>query len=506
MKKNDSVLQKRRFSISTPTTMGLVKFFVMFFCGSLLVCIILAAATSGDSWKLQMFHSNGYTDMFMDFFNSIRDGGSSNVYTARNNIYPPLCILIFRLFSKMMNPSIVASSFKRRSLLQMDQISMMIYFIFAIICILSLLRLLESYVNIKNKGKFKLQASVLSYMMIISYPVMFCLERGNILILSVIFAMFFIFFKDAPNPILRELSYIALAISAGIKLYPAVFGLTLIIEKKYKEAIRTVIYGIIFVVGPFIFFIDEFTAADSSTAAVSSLLQINSITQANNGFIAAIKEIIENLLSFATKKKSSLNFSSVSVQNFVFMIKPENQATIAKIVCGITEVIALICAFATKCEWKKVFLLCYLMLNIPSASNSYALSFLLIPFFIFLFGTSERKKTDYLYILGFTLLLTPLPTLWYYYQSEMRAFATNLGINYNTQLNQYLGTITFQFIFAVIVIELLITLIKERKNVKASITTANAEQDSVEIIESDTDSSITAETDTYNESAKEQDA
>ena len=82
-------------------------------------------------------------------------------------------------------------------------------------------------------------------MMIVSYPVMFCLERGNILILSVVFAMFFIFFKDSDNKFIKELSYISLAMSAGIKIYPAVFGLTLIIEKKYKEALRLLFYGFI---------------------------------------------------------------------------------------------------------------------------------------------------------------------------------------------------------------------------------------------------------------------
>ena len=42
------------------------------------------------------------------------------------------------------------------------------------------------------------------------------------------------------------------ALAAGLKLYPAIFGLLLLFDKKYKEAIRLVVYGILAVVIPFI--------------------------------------------------------------------------------------------------------------------------------------------------------------------------------------------------------------------------------------------------------------
>lgn len=473
MKKNDSVLLKKKKKSLPPTTMGLIKFFVVFFLCSLFVCIVMAAESGGDSWKMMMFHSGKHTDMFMDFFNSIRDGGSPNVYSERNNIYPPLCILIFRLFSKMIDPDLVSTRFEQRTLLQLDELCMMIYFLFAIICILSLCRLIESYINIKNNGKFKLQAAIISFMVIISYPVMFCLERGNILILSVVFAMFFIFFKDSPNPVIRELSYIALACSAAIKLYPAIFGLILIIEKKYKDALRLILYGIIIVAFPIVFFLDDFK---TTTASITSLLQISALPIADEETTSVFMKLIKNLLSFATNKKSSLNFSSVSVQNFIFMLNLENGGTVAKVVCVITEAIAAFCAFKTKSEWKRVFLLCYLMLNIPSASNSYALSFLLIPFIIFLFGTEKREKADRLYMVAFALLLTPLPTLWYYHQEAMQNFAANIGINYNTQLNQYMGTFTVQFMFLLIVIQTLSTInIKLKKKRTVTVNSVSDE-------------------------------
>lgn len=460
-----------------PTSTSMIKYFMIFFVASLFVAAVLAAASGGESWKYMLFHSGKYTDMYMDFFNSIRDGGSPDVYSARNNIYPPLCVLIFRIISKLIDPSLVSTRFSQRKLLQTDQLCMIIYMLFALICIMSLMRLIESYANIKSEGKLKTQAAIISFAMIISYPVMFCLERGNILILSVVFAMFFIFFKDSKYPIIKELSYIALAFSAGIKLYPAIFGLSLIIEKKYKDAARLMLYGIIVVVFPIVFFLDEFRADPASVSfGIFPLLKVGTGVVANAESTSAFEKLIKNLLNFAVNKKSSLNFSSVSVQNFIFMAK--GSATTAKIVCAITEVIAVFCAFKVKREWQKVFLLAYLMLNIPSASNSYALSFLLIPFTIFLFAPQKYRTKDWIYLGCFALLLTPLPTLWFYHPEIVRNFVESIGVYYNTQLNQYLGTLVVQFMFVFISIECIYGIFskKQKKKVKQEESELDAEK------------------------------
>lgn len=459
-----------------PTTTEMIKYFLIFFAGSLFISVVMAAASGGESWKYMLFHNGPYTDMYMDFFNSIRDGGSDNVYSERNNIYPPLCVLIFRIFSKLIDPELVSTHFKQRTRLQADQICMIIYILFALICIMSMIRLIESYANMKTQGKMKTQAAVISFAMIICYPVMFCLERGNILILSVILAMFFIFFKDSENKIIRELSYLALAFSAAIKLYPAIFGLSLIIEKKYKEAARLMVYGILVVGLPIVFFLDEFRADPASIAAgFAPLLKIGTGVTVDAESTSIFAKLIKNLLNFAVNKKSSLNFSSVSVQNFVFMAKGD--PTVAKIICAVTEAIAAICAFRTKSEWKKAFLLCYLMLNIPSASNSYALSFLLIPFCIFLFGTSTYEKKDWIHLGLFALLLTPLPTLWFYHPEGVKALAKSLGLYYNTQLNQNIATFVFQLLFMFIVVETIVAIVKHRRNKKITVSAETQESD-----------------------------
>lgn len=479
MKISKSPLTKKNKTEEITTTTDLIKFFVIFFIISMFICVVLAAMSGGESWKLQLFHSNGYTDMFMDFFNSMRDANASNVYTARNNIYPPLALLIFKFFNVFVSDELLVLPNAKRTSLQYDQNCMIIYFIFAIVCILLMTQIINKYAeNIRSKQQKKSTTSysILSFMMIVSYPVMYCIERGNIIILSVIFTMFFVFFKDSDSKLIKELSYISLAIAAGIKLYPAIFGIILIIEKKYKDAVRLIIYGIIFVIFPFIFFMDF----DSNTLSVSAQTVTASVANSHTASQIAessspIINIIENLISFATKKKNSLNLSSVSIQNFVFLIDKDND-TFAKILCLITEFIAVATLLFTKKAWQKVFLITYLMLNIPSASSSYALSFIIIPFFMFLYDdkgngypANDRQKIDWAYIVCYALLLTPLPMFWYYYQPQANEFFNSLGIANQTRANQVIATFVFQLMFFIIVTEIAFKLIKIRRK-KLSVT------------------------------------
>ncbi len=471
--KNKLTLKKKN-----STTTGLIKFFLVFFAASIFVSSVFAAASGGESWKYMLFHNGPYTDMYMDFFNSMRDAGAEDVYTARNNIYPPLSLLIFKILGFIVSDELIDLPNKQRVLLQSDQKCMMVYIIFACIIILSMSTIINTYVNRlkwKNKKKEEILNSVISFALILSYPVMYCIERGNIIILSMIFTMFFIFFKDVDNKVIREISYISLAIAAGIKLYPAIFGLLLLFEKKYKDAARLIVYGIIAVFLPFVFFINK---PETLSIGIDNGLSLASITNNNllsaGGDSSALSNIIENLISFATTKKNRLNFSSVSIQNFVFIVNPIN-TKLASILMCITEIIALIGLAFTKKKWQQIFLLAYLMLNIPSASSSYALTFLIIPFIMFLFDeegngypAEKRHKIDLFYIFCFALLLTPLPVFWFFHEEAAKQVFTNLGVPYQSKINQVLAGFVYQGMFFVIIIEQFVSSLKSKKVKKSA--------------------------------------
>ena len=65
--------------------------------------------------------------------------------------------------------------------------------------------------------------------------------------------MFALYLKDRSSAASREAALILIAMAAGIKLYPAIIGVIYLREKRFKEAIRLVIYGLIIFLVPFAF-------------------------------------------------------------------------------------------------------------------------------------------------------------------------------------------------------------------------------------------------------------
>ncbi len=72
----------------------------------------------------------------------------------------------------------------------------------------------------------------------------FAFERGNLVLYAMVFLMIGLALRDSSNKAFRELSLVMVAVSAGFKLYPALFGFLWIAEKRYKEAARLVVYGL----------------------------------------------------------------------------------------------------------------------------------------------------------------------------------------------------------------------------------------------------------------------
>lgn len=61
-------------------------------------------------------------------------------------------------------------------------------------------------------------------------------------------------FRESGSPLRRELGILLLAVCVALKLYPAVFGLLYLKDKRYKELLRLILYSIVLLFGPFVFF------------------------------------------------------------------------------------------------------------------------------------------------------------------------------------------------------------------------------------------------------------
>lgn len=83
-----------------------------------------------------------------------------------------------------------------------------------------------------------------------SFGVLNAVDRGNIILLAAGLSLFFVMYHRSKRAWVRELALVALAVAAGLKIYPAFLGVMLLRNRDFKAAIRTVFYGIAALVLP----------------------------------------------------------------------------------------------------------------------------------------------------------------------------------------------------------------------------------------------------------------
>lgn len=231
----------------------------------------------------------------------------------------------------------------------------------------------------------------------VTYPFMFTIDRGNFESLVFLFLLFFIFFFSQKK-FLPAAIFLALAIA--LKIYPAIFLLLFLKEKKFREIIITL----------------------GTTLGLSllSLLCFKGGLLANIEYLVNLSNITSNwiFISFISLVEGSLVQRGVTLLNFIKIIVLQNQIILPEmilknfpIIYSITVVVLflpvmLFVIFIEKELWKNVALLTFAMLLLPTLSGDYKLLHVILPLFLFI-NSKEISKLNYFYILMFGLLLIP---------------------------------------------------------------------------------------------------
>ena len=235
-----------------------------------LICAIGLSAVVGsfvlsnaDMWSRFFWFNTGeyeqfwYADTGMDFLHSIEYMKGNNPYQQWGTIYPPLANLFFKVLfhtvpdveKQYWKDDFMSSIWLRRSDndLRVWMPTLLLYVLFFILVSLMTHMIIADYYKKRNHV-------VLAFSTMFSYGYIFAVERGNIILLSMATALFFMLYKDSPRAWVRELALLSLAVSANLKLYPAVYGVMLLYNKRWKEAIRAIIYGVLLFVLPCLIF------------------------------------------------------------------------------------------------------------------------------------------------------------------------------------------------------------------------------------------------------------
>lgn len=221
--------------------------------GILFLCFFFSR---GELISRYFFHDT--RDTGMDFFHSIEYVNMRAPYRLFDTLYPPLANLFFLVLYQMIPQSVVESwplDFRESTAMrgtELDlrtfQAPMLLFIVFILLIAWSLIVMVQKLLKYRRWG------SVVAFCLLFAPGTMWAFERGNILVLTMLLCLFFVHFRNSENVVLRELALLALAAAAGLKLYPAFFGVLLLKDKQYAKAIRAVIYGILSVLLPMLFF------------------------------------------------------------------------------------------------------------------------------------------------------------------------------------------------------------------------------------------------------------
>lgn len=321
-------------------------------------------------------------DTYMDFFNSVYDVSMRRPY-EKGTIYPPLCYLIYYICNRFVPEEVIDETwyhFPGGNTIKATQGGQLSFFVFISIVLVLIGILIYNYIKLSKR-----ESILLVIAFFCSAPVLYSIERGNIILYSFLFALVFILCYRNTNKYIREFGLISLALSAGIKIYPAILGVLLIRERRFKEAARTMLYGIIIFLVPFVFF----------------------------GGLSEVSVLIDNILKNAQDFSTSvgglgykINFSNtIKIVNQLLAININNTQVIATIL----SFLLFISSFFQKDLWKQVALLCLIIIGYPSFSYNYTAIFMFIPWFIFLNTTKHFGKLNMIYGLLFSFLFMCLP-------------------------------------------------------------------------------------------------
>lgn len=359
-----------------------------------ITAFLIEISISGTTPGRSLFFGDS-TDSFMDFFNVLACIATGRPYYCGGLfIYPPFVGIMLFPFLHIIPYSVIESSLKWTTSLteipikytvnlgktmKLSQAGLVSLLLFLFLTILATAFLISSFYKGKSAEK-----KFLVFIILLSGGFLFEYERANTIILAVIFLLVFIWLKDSKNAFLRELALIALACAAGIKVYPAVFGLLLIRDKRWKDAIRAVIYGGLVMFLPFLLF----------GGRHSIRLLFDTLSQSNTG-------------TYSTGLSFKVDLTNAA-RTLGMLFGWSDQAVID--ICGKLSYALVLLAVVPVCtlkkDWKAVTLVALAVVLTPAFNFYYALSYIVIPVIVFL-NAKESGKTAFLPAILFAILLSP---------------------------------------------------------------------------------------------------
>lgn len=297
-------------------------------------------------------------DRFNDLFNMAEWCRNMNPYFEPsflgNSNYLPIANIFFWAFSLM--PKTIA-------LVLFTVIFSALIYLFSFISI-------PKTETTGNRHKY---AFVITFL---SYAYLFCFERANLEPYVVIPIMAFLFFYQKEK---HQLAILFLAIAAATKIYPVIFILIYVGDKKYKEVALTIIYTVILVVAPLLLQKGGF---DRNLGFMLTGFEVDVNT---SSFVGAFEDTGNKMI-----QGSSL-FSALKILSIKLSFTIKNMLGKYFILVALMALaLVFYVVFIEKALWRKVTILTCMIIMLPHISFDYKLIHLLFCLYLFI----NESKTE----------------------------------------------------------------------------------------------------------------
>lgn len=230
--------------------------------------------------------------------------------------------------------------------------------------------------------------SKLKFVLLLSSVILFSFERGNIIILCAALICYFLAYKDSECSWLRLFSLVCLCIVSIIKVFPVIFGLYLLKEKRFKDISFCVVVSLFLAFVPFLFF---------------------------KGGLGNISQMFENYSVFSESYSAYSIFPRFGLTHLVAwgLLGMHIDRSVSDIILSIPKIIVYLACllslfffFYEKEVWKRVAFISLPVIMLPTNSGFYC-GLYFIPVVILFLYNNEKRRLDFLYMLLICLFLSP---------------------------------------------------------------------------------------------------
>ena len=327
------------------------------------------------------------TAYFMDYFNSIYYS-LHDPYFEYDVIYPALTTAgyyaIGAVLEAIHGPFVGSFPFV---VIRESASGMLSYLLITAVALFVLYKALN-----KNKEESRKETAIFFILSLLSFPMLFSIDRGNSVLIAVIFSLLFFVGYNSDNKKIRYLSYVFLGIAAGIKIFPFLFGLLVVrrsIESRKSEDLKELM--ICALIGAAVF-LSPFALFEGSFMAILD----NAFGYSRGLYPVGLGDI------------SSL------IQTTAIIIGYENYSTLAGAGTAVSLIfmlsVAIYVLFYKNAEkWELICLLSAAQILFSGVAYPYVLLYMLIPAWYFISSRPVMNLKNAIYAILLAAVLMPFP-------------------------------------------------------------------------------------------------